>query len=101
VLDGEELFVSDWGIASKSMLMRFTRGANLQRMGMEIDNPDGTYVQSFLLGMFWPYDENAILLGEHVYQLEPAQAKEIDPAEALTIDQRIAIAEPYLTRYQL
>ena len=91
--------MNDWGIASSSLLMRFATGAQLRSEGHPAENSESTYVQSFPLGMFWPYDENAVLLGEHVYQLEPAELKEINPIEALTIEQRVAIAEPYLARY--
>ena len=99
LMKDEELFVNNWGIASKAVITRFVSGAQLQREGHSVANADGTYTQSFPVGMFWPYDENAVLLGEDVYQLEPHELVEIDPAEALTLEERTAVAEPYLERY--
>lgn len=89
-------WVNDWGVASRSQFVRFLSGAEAIAQGLEVDHPEGSYVQTFPLGMFWPYDDQALLIGEDVYQLEAAQLIEIDPLDVVTIPERSAVAMSFL-----
>jgi hypothetical protein len=78
-------WVNDWGIASYSTFVRFATGAVLAAEGMDIEKADETlYAQLWPMGMFWPYDENAKLLGEDVYMLADPEHREVTADEMFT-----------------
>lgn len=96
MLNDETHWVSDWGLATYSTLVRIAKGSNLMGAHQEGRDRDAIYAEHYLLGMFWPYDENAKLLGEHVYQLEPAKATKLADDEIVTLEQRMAVAAEFV-----
>jgi hypothetical protein len=48
--------------------------------------------------MFWPYDEQARLIGEHVYQLEEPVLEKMAAIDLFTVEQRDAISAEFLAR---
>ena len=71
MLNDEQLMVNDWGVSSYSTLVRFVAGAQLVAEGNSgAFEPAAIYVQSSPLAMFWPYNAEAKLLGEDVFELD-------------------------------
>lgn len=98
-----QVFVNDWGLADFSTYVEFAKGEEILEDGLdkiyyketEIDDPDATYVMECPLAMFWPYDDNAKLIGEHVYQLEPFEVYKPDQDEVPTFEERGEVCENY------
>lgn len=95
-LQDEQLFVNDWGLASKSTFGQFIPGKDAAAGGYDVDDPEATYILTCPLAMFWPYDENAKLIGEEIYQLTPLQLMKPDPEDVFTFEQRAAVLQDYL-----
>lgn len=95
-LQDEELFVNDWGLASYSTFGQFVTGKAAQEMGFEVDDPEATYILQCPLAMFWPYDENAKLIGEDVFQLAPFTLIKPDPEDVFTYDERKRMLSQYI-----
>jgi hypothetical protein len=94
----ETLWVNDWGLASRADLLRVVAGATLKNEGVEVDDFDAHYAESTHIVMFWPYDENAKLLGEHIYQLEEPVLEKVAAEDMFTEEQRNAISAEYRAR---
>lgn len=95
-LQDEELFVNDWGLASRSTFGQFISGADAKAAGYEVDDEEATYMLSCPLAMFWPYDEKAKLIGEEVWELTNLQISKPDPEDVFTFEERKKVLEPYL-----
>jgi len=59
--------------------VRFVDGATVARREQTGRESGGHVAESFPLGMIWPYDDDALLIAEHVTQLEAPEYAEIDP----------------------
>lgn len=94
----ENLWVNDWGLASRADLIRVVTGAQLAEEGVEVDDTNATYAESTHIAMFWPYDEQAKLIGEHVYQLEEPVLEKMTAQDMFTVEQRDAISAEFLAR---
>jgi hypothetical protein len=94
----ETLWVNDWGLSSRADLVRVVSGAQLVEEGVEVDDPEATYAESTHMVMFWPYDEHAKLMGEHVYQLEEPVLEKMEAIDLFTVEQRDAISAEFLAR---
>jgi hypothetical protein len=81
----ERMAVADWGLSLESLLGSHLRGHQLQAMGIDVDDPQGFYQLEHWYASFWPYDENCLLIGEHIYQ-NPATrvVHAIDEADFVT-----------------
>jgi hypothetical protein len=97
-LESERLFVNDWGLASYSTFGQFVTGAQAKEMGLgaDVDDDEATYMLRCPLAMFWPYDENAKLIGEEVYQLAPFTVTKPDPEDVFTFEERAEVLKEYL-----
>lgn len=87
LVENEHLWVDDWGFASDSDFVTYQRGHNLIDKGFQVEDPDGYYreIQHFV--MIWPYDEQARLIGERVYEDKPLHRIErITREEFITLD---------------
>jgi hypothetical protein len=60
--------VNDWGIADELTFNQLLKGSDLLRMGYKADNADGYYHLQSRQAFIWPYDENARLKGENLYE---------------------------------
>ncbi len=82
------LAVADWGFASEATFLHFVPGQKLAADGVDVDDPEATYLLKRRYAFVWHYDENAKLIGEHVYEagmpeiVKPDQADVITPADA-------------------
>ncbi len=96
MLNDEQLMANDWGISSYSTFVRFVTGDRLLQEGHEDVEVDATYVQTSPLAMFWPYNDEARLLGEDVYELDKPVTRKAGPDEIVTLDMRIEAARAFL-----
>jgi hypothetical protein len=79
------LAVADWGICDELTFHQLARGADLQAVGYDVDDPEALYHVSSRQAFVWPYDERARLIGENLYEDKTSlQIEEVDPAEAIT-----------------
>jgi hypothetical protein len=82
---GDKVAVADWGIADEMWFHQMSTGAELAKIGITVAKEDGLYLVSSRQAFIWPYDENALLTGEHLYEDKSTLAiEEIDPAEYMT-----------------
>jgi hypothetical protein len=95
-LQDEQLFVNDWGFASYSTFGQFVTGKEAQESGYEVDDLDATYILMCPLAMFWPYDMNAKMIGEDVYQLAPFTLVKPDPKDVFNFDERARMLAPFV-----
>lgn len=95
-LQDEQLFVNDWGLASYSTFGMFASGTDAAAAGHDVDDHDATYALICPLAMFWPYDADAKLIGEEVYQLAPFDVVKCAPEDVFTFEERAEVLKPYL-----
>lgn len=91
----ELLSVADWGFSSFLKINLYRTGAQLIEMGVDAE-ADGEYVIQTPCAMDWLYDENARLIGENVYEMEPGVVVKLAPGETLTSDDLWSLVKPYL-----
>lgn len=82
---GDKVAVADWGIADEMWFHQMSTGAELAKIGITVEKEDGLYLVSSRQAFIWPYDENALLKGEHLYEDKSTLTiEEIDKAEYMT-----------------
>jgi hypothetical protein len=81
----DRLAVADWGICDELTFHQLARGEGLQAVGYDVEHADRLYHVSSRQSFIWPYDDQARLAGEHLYEDKTSmQVEEVDPAEAIT-----------------
>ena len=81
----DRLAVGDWGICDELTFHQIARGADLQAIGYEVDDPDVLYHTSSRQAFIWPYDGQARLAGEHLYEDKTSLTiEEVSADEAVT-----------------
>jgi hypothetical protein len=81
----DRLAVGDWGVSDEITFHQLARGADLQAVGYEVENPEALYHVSSRQAFIWPYDSRALLVGEHLYEDKTSlQIEEVSPDEAIT-----------------
>jgi hypothetical protein len=81
----DRLAVADWGICDELTFHQLARGDGLQAVGYDVEHADRLYHVSSRQSFIWPYDDQARLAGEHLYEDKTSmQVEEVDPAEAIT-----------------
>jgi hypothetical protein len=79
------LAVADWGICDEITFHQLAKGANLKAVGYEVDDDDKLYHVSSRQAFIWPYDSQARLIGENLYEDKTSLVtEEVDPEEAIT-----------------
>lgn len=98
-VEHEQVAVADGFIASVSVGSQQVPGAFLRRQGHDVDDPAAMYVYKTVEEMIWPYDARGRLLGEDVWEVDPAKAEiyKLAPEDVLTAAQAAALLGP-LTR---
>ena len=82
---GDKIAVADWGIADEMWFHQMSTGAELKKIGQKVEKDDGLYLVSSRQAFIWPYNERALLTGEHLYEDKSTLTiEEIDPAEYMT-----------------
>ncbi len=81
----DRLAVADSGISDEITFHQLAKGADLRVVGYEIQGDDKLYHVSSRQSFIWPYDDQARLAGEHLYEDKTSlEIEEVDPAEAIT-----------------
>lgn len=81
----ERIAVADWGLSLESYFGNHLRGYQLQAMGIEAGDPQGFYQLEHWYASFWPYDEDCLLMGEHIYENTATRlVRQIDEADFVT-----------------
>jgi len=81
----DRLAVGDWGISDEITFHQLARGADLQAVGYDVDDADTLYHVSSRQAFIWPYDSQARLAGEHLYEDKTSLAiEEVSAGEAIT-----------------
>lgn len=81
----DRLSVADWGICDELTFHQLARGGDLRAVGYDVPADDKLYHVSSRQAFIWPYDEQARLAGENLYEDKTSlQVEEVDPAEAIT-----------------
>jgi len=82
---GDLVAVADWGVADEMWFHQMSTGAELAKVGHQGLKEEGLYLVHSLQAFIWPYDENALLKGEHLYEDKSTlRIEEIDPAQYMT-----------------
>lgn len=102
ILDGvfaeinEKLAVNDWGFGSYSDVVEFVSADTARQRGHAIDDQDATYTLTVPQAMFWLYDENALLIGEHLFVIGTPRLGRADPDDILTKERIIESCLPFI-----
>ncbi|AII10930.1 hypothetical protein [Rhodococcus opacus] len=97
LVEDERLAVSDWGFASDSIFNTYLRGWDAPGKGIEVDKPEGYYILRQHFAMIWPYDDQAHLVGERVYEnLALQEVIEIPEEEYITLAEAKTVLKPLL-----
>ena len=82
---GDRVAVADWGIADEMWFHQMSTGAELKKIGHDVDRDDGLYLVHSRQAFIWPYDERALLKGEHIYEDKATLSiEEIKPADYIS-----------------
>ncbi len=102
VVDDDEYAVADWGIASEMTFHQLTQGKNLKALGFDIDDEEAIYHYKSRQAFIWPYDSQARLIGEHIYEDPPTVViEQVKPEEILTPQRAKEIHQKLLREYNL
>jgi hypothetical protein len=81
----DRLAVADWGISDEITFHVLARGADLLAIGYEVEDPNALHHTASRQAFIWPYDSQARLIGENLYEDKTSLVIEgVDPAEAIT-----------------
>jgi hypothetical protein len=81
----DRIAVGDGGVADEITFHQLARGASLKAIGYDVEKDDALYHVSSRQAFIWPYDERALLAGEHLYEDKTSlHMEEVDPSEAIT-----------------
>ena len=79
------LAVADWGICDELTFHQIARGSDLRAIGYEVADPEALYHAYSRQAFVWPYDDQARLKGENLYEDKTSLViEEISPDEAIT-----------------
>jgi hypothetical protein len=79
------LAVGDWGICDELTFHQLARGADLRAIGYDVPDEDKLFHVASRQAFVWPYDSEARLIGENLYEDKTSlEIEEVDPAEAIT-----------------
>lgn len=79
------LAVADWGICDELTFHQIARGADLRAVGYDVDGADTLYHAYSRQAFIWPYDSQARLIGENLYEDKTSlEIEEVSPDEAIT-----------------
>lgn len=96
-IDTEQLAVADNYIFSVSTAYQQLTGQGLIANGFKVDDPNAYYLYKMKgLQMVWPYDDRCRLVGEDVWETDPASSEIIkrDPADVMTTAQCAKLLAP-------
>jgi len=82
--------VNDWGIADELTFNQLIKGSDLKNLGYQADSDDAYYHLRSRQAFIWPYNDQALLLGENLYEDKTSvEITQTDASELIT-PQRVA-----------
>jgi len=93
--DGE-IMVNDFGFMTEYVSNRFWPGSLLRANGEDIDDPQATYLVSMTQSMYWPYDDQARVIGERVFRGSDRTVRKCQPEEVITMQDCRDLLIPHL-----
>ncbi|MCL6625366.1 hypothetical protein [Alicyclobacillus shizuokensis] len=95
----DRIAVADWGLCDELTFHFLTTGHILEEFGVEVDDKDAYYHYTTRQAFVWPYDEQARLIGEHLYvDGTSAQVHKVDMEEVVTPERAAEIHLELLRR---
>jgi hypothetical protein len=96
--EGEQVAVADNFIASVSTGYQQTLGKALIANGIHVDDENAYYIYKAREEMIWPYDDRGRLIGEDVWEPDPAKAviTKLDPADVITTQEAAKLLDPLI-----
>jgi hypothetical protein len=85
VVTDEQIAVNDAGFGQEAYFHQFLRGDILRAMGDDVDDLDAWYMKRTMVASFWPYDEQARLIGEHGGRIGPVEITQVPETEVITL----------------
>jgi hypothetical protein len=81
----DRLAVGDWGVSDEITFHQLARGADLRAVGYDVEDAGALYHAASRQAFIWPYDDQARLVGEHLYEDKTSLViEEVSPQEAIT-----------------
>ena len=95
------LAVADWGICDEITFHQLARSADLRAIGYEVEDPEPLCHVSSRQAFVWPYDSQARLIGENLYEDKTSLAiEEVSAEEAITAARVREIHREQLTKLE-
>jgi hypothetical protein len=98
-VEDEQIAIADNFIASVSTMYQQTHGKTLIANGMQVEDENAYYLIRIPgMQMFWPYDDQGRLLGEDVWEPNPAARTwtQLAPSEVLTSEESGKLLAPFI-----
>ena len=81
----DRLAVGDWGVCDEITFHQLAKGADLSAVGYDVEDADALYHVYSRQAFIWPYDSQARLIGEHLYEDKTSlKIDAVPPEEAIT-----------------
>jgi hypothetical protein len=81
----DALAVGDWGVADEITFNQLAYGSTLKAIGYDVAKDEGLYHVASRQAFIWPYDDQARLAGEHLYEDKTSlKIEEVDPSDGIT-----------------
>ena len=98
-VETEQLAVADNFIASISTTCQQLHGQAMVANGLTVEDPEAYYLYRMKgIQMIWPYDDQCRLLGEDVYEPDPASSEiiKLDPVDVMTTERCAELLNPLI-----
>ena len=81
----DRLAVEDWGICDEITFHQIAIGFDLKSLGYPVEHADRSYHVYSRQAFIWPYDDQARLIGENLYEDKTSlHIEEVDRSKAIT-----------------
>jgi hypothetical protein len=96
--DDEQVAVADNFIATVATVYQQKLGKALAESGIKVDDENAVYNYKALEETIWPYDDRGRLIGEDVWEVDPAKAEifKLDPADVITTQEAARLLNPLI-----
>ena len=97
----DKIAVADWGVCDELTFHFLLTGKDLEEFDIEVDDKTAYYHFTTRQAFIWPYDEQARLIGEHLYMDETsASVQKVDPSEVITSERVAEIHQELLNQLE-
>jgi hypothetical protein len=90
----ELIAVNDWGFSQEQFVHQHLRGYAAKAKGHDVEDLDGYYIEDHWTSMYFIYNEEARLIGEHIYHSPATDLRKISRDEFYDLEQLRAVLEP-------